>query len=356
MALPFIKFYGTAWRADAGLRLCSEATRGVWIDCLTLMMEADPYGHLVIEGNAAQPDDIAKLTSSKPQTVARALAELKRRGVCGVTVDGVIYSRRMVRDRQKLEEAKDNGRRGGNPALKDKPPDGPSDNGGVNPSVIVPNKPTETEALATPENQPEKQPHKVTRENQKLETRSEKTDSTAQPDVTGAARDPAVQPWVALIQAFDQAIQAVEPSLARPWPNGLDGTVARRMLERGVSPTIVREITEARLRQHLGQGKPGLLKALSYVEAACYEALAGRAPPGALAKGPPAGLTAAEDERLAHLMAFLKLGGSRWPGGGPPPASIEAASAEVGTLEAKLQAADPLYIPRVLRRASGGED
>lgn len=123
MNKPWMKFYPRDWRADPRLRMCSLAARGLWADLLGYMHEAEPYGHLLIDGQQPSTEDIASLIGRPMPETRKALAELDERGVYSVTETGVIYSRRMVRDRQKAEMDKANGRGGGNPRL----------NGGVNP-------------------------------------------------------------------------------------------------------------------------------------------------------------------------------------------------------------------------------
>ena len=40
----WFKFYPVDWRADPGLRVCSLAARGVWIDILCALHDSDEYG------------------------------------------------------------------------------------------------------------------------------------------------------------------------------------------------------------------------------------------------------------------------------------------------------------------------
>lgn len=118
MGQPFIKFYSSDWRTDPELRMCSPSSRGVWIDCISIMMEAEPYGHLCINSAPAKPEQIAALTCTPVKVIKKALAELLENGVASQTDNGVIYSRRLVRDRQKQEQARNFGHQGGNPKLR----------------------------------------------------------------------------------------------------------------------------------------------------------------------------------------------------------------------------------------------
>jgi hypothetical protein len=124
---PWLKWYPADWRSDPRLRDCSLAARGLWVELLGLMHEADPYGHLVIAGNAPTLQKLASHVGATVAAVRSALDELDRAGVFSRDDVGRIYSRRMVRDRAKAERDRDNGMGGGNPSLK------PVVNVGVNP-------------------------------------------------------------------------------------------------------------------------------------------------------------------------------------------------------------------------------
>lgn len=127
MSRPWMKFYPVNWRADPRLRMCSLAARGLWIDLISYMHEGEPYGHLTIDGAKPDINDIAALIGRPVAEVRRALDELESRQVFSRDEGGVIYSRRMVRDKARAEQDSKNGKGGGNPKLK------PADNGGVNP-------------------------------------------------------------------------------------------------------------------------------------------------------------------------------------------------------------------------------
>lgn len=107
---------------------------------MSYMHESVPYGHMTIEG--IPPDDrgLAALVSRPLGEVKRALAELEARGVFSRTDDGVIYSRRMVRDANKAERDELNGKSGGSPLLTT------STRRGVNPHTNPPLKAQKPEA------------------------------------------------------------------------------------------------------------------------------------------------------------------------------------------------------------------
>lgn len=95
---PSFQFYPPDWRNEAGLRLCSMAARGLWIDMMCLMHDSEPYGHLTDMGRPMTPEALSRLVGESAASVKRWLAELGAREVFSVSDDGVIFSRRMVRD------------------------------------------------------------------------------------------------------------------------------------------------------------------------------------------------------------------------------------------------------------------
>jgi hypothetical protein len=105
---PWMKFFSTDWRSDPALRLCSRAARGTWIDMLSIMHEAEPYGELRVNG-AALGEGVNDITAD--------IAELERNGVFSRRKNGVIYSRRMESDENRRRKMRENGKKGGNPSL-----------------------------------------------------------------------------------------------------------------------------------------------------------------------------------------------------------------------------------------------
>ncbi|MGY3607645.1 MULTISPECIES: hypothetical protein [unclassified Bradyrhizobium] len=115
---PWFKFYPQDWRGDAKLRMCSIGARGLWVEMLCVMHEAEPYGHLVIGGKNVAPKQIAALAGLSFSECAKYLVELELAGVCSRTEESkTIYSRRMVRDKAKADKDRENGKGGGNPKL-----------------------------------------------------------------------------------------------------------------------------------------------------------------------------------------------------------------------------------------------
>jgi hypothetical protein len=127
--------------------MCCAASRGIWADMLSLMSEAEPYGHLLVNGISPSVKQLARIISTPERECRSAIEELGAAGVYSTTDEGVIYSRRMVRDNQKAIQDSENGKGGGNPNLIR------TENGGVNP----PDKAQRLEARSqTPEGEERK--------------------------------------------------------------------------------------------------------------------------------------------------------------------------------------------------------
>jgi hypothetical protein len=95
---PAFQFYPKDWRDEQSLRLCSMAARGLWIDLMCLMHSSERYGHLELAGKPMTAEQLARLVGESAKDVKRWMAELTDNGVCSTTPEGVLFSRRMVRD------------------------------------------------------------------------------------------------------------------------------------------------------------------------------------------------------------------------------------------------------------------
>lgn len=139
--LSWFKFYPADWRAEPSLRMVSLEARGLWIECLCLMHEAEPYGHLIVRGTPLEVPVLAAIVGVSEQQVRACLHELEEAGALTRNKDGIVLCRRMVRDAKKRNRDKNNGKKGGNPKLKSvvasnvyvlgvNPPDNPGLKGG----------------------------------------------------------------------------------------------------------------------------------------------------------------------------------------------------------------------------------
>lgn len=168
---PWMKFYPADWQADEGLRQCSLSARGLWIEMIAVMHKAAVYGHLLIAGIKPTEQMIAMHVGSDVKAVKAGLAELETWRVLSRTSDGIIFSRRMVKDAEKAATDATNGGRGGNPKLSKgvNPPDNPD----PNPTVKAQPNPSDNEGDKA----------------QRLEARSQKESKQA-----AREPEPAIQP------------------------------------------------------------------------------------------------------------------------------------------------------------------
>lgn len=111
MAAPkkhaWLKFYPQDWRGDAKLRSCSIGARGLWVEMLCIMHEAEPYGHLLLGSVPASNRQLAALAGIAQKEALAFIAELGSAGVFSRNDQGVIFSRRMVRDHEKSQKGRD---------------------------------------------------------------------------------------------------------------------------------------------------------------------------------------------------------------------------------------------------------
>src|SRR5437899_2859018 len=114
MKRPSFQFYPGDWLHETGLRACSLAARGLWIDVLAFMHQGTPYGHLTLPATKEGAKDIlrhilpavlARMVGCGEEEVQNLLNELEDAGVFSRTSEGVIFSRRMVQD-EKLRESR----------------------------------------------------------------------------------------------------------------------------------------------------------------------------------------------------------------------------------------------------------
>ena len=94
----WIKFWPQDWQRDPALRACSLAARGLWMELLCIAHESEPYGHVTLNGRAMTEAEVASIVGRPRREILPLIAELERAGVFSRTAEGVIYSRRLVRD------------------------------------------------------------------------------------------------------------------------------------------------------------------------------------------------------------------------------------------------------------------
>ena len=116
---PWLKWYPSDWRGDEKLQMCSLGARGLWAECCNLMHFGTPYGYLVLNGKAPSDAELAKAVRARSlRELQKFRKELEVYGVPGITSAGIWFSRRMVRKAEESAKNSENGKKGGNPALK----------------------------------------------------------------------------------------------------------------------------------------------------------------------------------------------------------------------------------------------
>lgn len=121
MRRPSFQFYPGDWRNDEQLRLVSLGARGLWIEMMCIMHQAEPYGHLKVGPKVILPANLARLVGADEGEVEGYLGELRDVGVFSEE-EGVLICRRMIRDERIRKARAEGGKKGGNPALmKHKP-------------------------------------------------------------------------------------------------------------------------------------------------------------------------------------------------------------------------------------------
>lgn len=82
-----------------------------------MMHDADPHGYLVINSEPMTGATLAQLCQIRTRDCTKYLAELKAAGAYCVDGQGRMFSPKMLKDREKLEQDRENGKTGGNPNL-----------------------------------------------------------------------------------------------------------------------------------------------------------------------------------------------------------------------------------------------
>jgi len=94
--LHWSRFHWKDWIADTGLRKCSAAARGLWIDLLSVMAQNNPPG--IFDCVEDEVKIIARIVGEDITDIQKWIGELEKNNVFSRTSDGRIYSRRMVRE------------------------------------------------------------------------------------------------------------------------------------------------------------------------------------------------------------------------------------------------------------------
>ena len=101
---PAQQWYWDDWFSEFGLRLCSLAARGLWIDMLGIMFKAEIRGTLTINGTQVDNKSLAKIVGDTESNINKFITELETNDVFSRLPDGTILSRRMYRESARKEE------------------------------------------------------------------------------------------------------------------------------------------------------------------------------------------------------------------------------------------------------------
>ena len=97
MKLPAIQFYPGDWLRD-NVAGCSLAAQGLWLRMMLVAHDSDSYGKLSVSGRALLPAEIARRCGCSVDEFGLLFKELESAGVPSRDANGVIFSRRMIRD------------------------------------------------------------------------------------------------------------------------------------------------------------------------------------------------------------------------------------------------------------------
>lgn len=133
------KFVWNDWQKDEGLKMCSLAARGLWMEMLCIMHNAEPRGYLLVNGRKPTARQMATLVGATEAEILALVEELREAGVYSVREDGVPFSRRMRDEVENEARWREYGARGGNPNItkNQRDADGvnPYAQGGLTPTV-----------------------------------------------------------------------------------------------------------------------------------------------------------------------------------------------------------------------------
>lgn len=108
--LPYLQLHPDDWLSDEVAR-CPPLAERLWFRMLFVMHKCTPRGYLIRDGKPIPEEVIASLCGVTLKDYRRHLAELDLFGVPSRTDEGVVFSRRMVKDSKKIEQGLERWRR-----------------------------------------------------------------------------------------------------------------------------------------------------------------------------------------------------------------------------------------------------
>jgi hypothetical protein len=210
------KFWWADWQNDKALQSCSMAARGLWIELLGLAHQSARSGYVLVNGCPPDPRELADMLGNITQReVVKLLGELERKRIFSRTDEGVIYSRRMVRDAAASEAGREWGRAGGNPNLKPNGTTAPRQEG-LTPPLKAPGYPEGLTPPLTPPVYPQKLEVESQKEQEKEERKVLKYPSFSEETCARGSREQEIVPdgLAALLADAGIAPPKAEPELA----------------------------------------------------------------------------------------------------------------------------------------------
>jgi len=101
---PAQQWYWDDWFSEFGLRLCSLAARGLWVDMLGIMFKAEIRGTLIVNGRRINGKALAKILGELEQIINKLLKELEDNEVFSRLEDSTIICRRMFKESKRKED------------------------------------------------------------------------------------------------------------------------------------------------------------------------------------------------------------------------------------------------------------
>lgn len=98
--LPYITLYPGDWLQDQ-VSGCSIGAQGLWLRLMFIMHSAERYGYLTQNGSPTPSEALARRCGLPLEQYESLVTELEQAHVFNRTDNGIIYSRRMVRDAEK---------------------------------------------------------------------------------------------------------------------------------------------------------------------------------------------------------------------------------------------------------------
>ena len=112
---PGFWFFTGDWMKDPELRFCSIFARGLLVDLLCILHEANEQGYASNPDGSARADEqiVDAISGGSREEKLAGLAELERSGVLSRDNRGVLFSRRVARLAEISKARKQNGSKGG---------------------------------------------------------------------------------------------------------------------------------------------------------------------------------------------------------------------------------------------------